>query len=85
MTNKNRTISSGRVCRDIFIVGGLSVFSGFLLGLIFAPQSGKKTRALLLKRINEFIERSKFAFVEAKVIAEGLLDKNREDDGSING
>jgi gas vesicle protein len=78
MSNKNNRNSSGRVFRDIFIISLLSAFSGFMLGLLFAPQSGRNFRKYLTNRFKEVVDRSKFAVIEARVKAEEIIEKGRE-------
>jgi gas vesicle protein len=55
-----------------------SLFAGFALGLLFAPQSGKKTIRDLTAKLRELEDRGKFALVEAKVMSEELLEKSKE-------
>ena len=55
-----------------------SMFAGFILGLLFAPQSGKKTIRDLAVKLRELEDRGKFALVEAKVMGEELLEKSKE-------
>jgi len=80
MGNENKSGLPGKICGSILLTGFLAGFSGFLLGLIFAPQSGKNFRKLLARKALEILDRSKFAMIEAKVRAEELLDKTREKD-----
>ena len=76
--------SSGRIGRDIIIISIIAGFSGFVLGLLFAPQSGRKFRKFLVEQFKEIVDRSKFAVVEAKMMAEELFEKNREKDEELS-
>ncbi|MBM3710573.1 MAG: YtxH domain-containing protein [Actinobacteria bacterium] len=78
MGKKNKKNSSGKIFRDIFIISFISAFSGFMLGLLFAPQSGRNFRRYLLSMFREAVDRSKFAVVEARVKAEEIIEKSRE-------
>jgi len=78
MGNKSKKNSSGKIFRDIFLISFLSAFSGFMLGLLFAPQSGRNFRKYLSSLFKEMVDRSKFAVVEARVKAEEILEKSRE-------
>ena len=78
MESKNNSASSNKNCMAFLFTGIIAGFSGFILGLIFAPQSGKNFRKFLAKKFLEVLDRSKFAMIEAKVMAEELLDKSRE-------
>jgi len=75
--NKKKENSTGHIYRDIFIVSLLAAFAGFGLGLLFAPQSGRKFRKRIMEQFKEAVDRSKFAVVEAKVMAEEIIDKGR--------
>ena len=48
------------------------------MGLLFAPQSGLKTRNILNKKIKELQDRSRFALLEARVMGEEILEKSIE-------
>jgi gas vesicle protein len=76
MSNKNKN-STGHILTEIFIISLVATFTGFVLGLLFAPQSGREFRKKLVNQFKEVIDRSKFAVVEAKVMAEELIDKSR--------
>jgi gas vesicle protein len=54
---------------DRIIIIMLSMFAGFILGLLFAPQSGRKFRKDLAIKLKDLIDRGKFTLVEAKVIS----------------
>ena len=74
---KKKTNSTGHLFRDIFIVSLVAAFAGFLLGLLFAPQSGREFRKRLAEYFKDAVDRSKFAVIEAKVMAEEIIDKSR--------
>jgi gas vesicle protein len=74
----NNNNNTGRTCRNIFFVSLIAGFSGFVLGLLFAPESGRKFRGKIAEKFLEIIDRSKFAMVEARVKAEEFIDRNRE-------
>jgi len=74
----NENYSSGRFFKDILIVSTVSAFCGFVLGLIFAPQTGRNFRKNLVDKAKDVIDRGKFAVVEARVKAEELLEKSKE-------
>ncbi len=81
MNNKNeynRVECSGKAVGDILIIAVTAAAAGLVTGLLFAPQSGLKTRKLLNKAIKEIIDRGKFAMLEARVMSEGLLEKSIE-------
>jgi gas vesicle protein len=80
MGNKNKSKSPGKILGSILLAVIIAAFSGFFIGLIFAPQSGKNFRKLLAKKFLELIDRSKFAMIEAKVMAEEFIEKNLEKD-----
>ena len=74
---KKKNNSTGHLFRDIFIVSLVAAFAGFILGLLFAPQSGREFRKRLAEYSKYAIERGKFAVIEAKVMAEEIIDKSR--------
>ena len=74
----NERISSARIFKDIFIISLISAFSGFVLGLLFAPQTGKNFRKYLISKAGDVIDRSKFAVIEARIKAGELLEKGKE-------
>ena len=79
MSKKNHgNYSSGRFFKDILIVSMVSAFCGFVVGLIFAPQTGRNFRKNLVDKAKDVIDRGKFAVVEARVKAEELLEKGKE-------
>lgn len=71
-------VSSARIYKDIFIISLISAFSGFVLGLLFAPQTGKNFRKFLISKVSDVIDRGKFAVIETKIKAEELLEKGKE-------
>ena len=77
MANKKNNNSTIHIFRDIFTVSLVAAFAGFVLGLLFAPQSGRKFRKRLVEQFKGAVDRSKFAVIEAKVMAEEILDKGR--------
>jgi gas vesicle protein len=70
--------SVGRGFAEILTVISVSVLTGFVLGLLFAPQSGIKTRKKLAEKIKEIVDRGKFALIEAKVFSEELFEKGKD-------
>ena len=80
MKNKNKYGSSGKMFGGILLAVTIAASSGFFLGLVFAPQSGKNFRKFLAKKFLELIDRSKFAMIEAKVMAEEFIEKSFEKD-----
>jgi len=72
----NNNNNTGRTCRNIFVVSLIAGFSGFVLGLLFAPQTGRKFRGKIAEKFLEIIDRSKFAMVEARVKAEEFIERN---------
>jgi len=81
MNNKNeynRVECCGKAIGDILVIAVTAAAAGLVIGLLFAPESGLKTRKVLNKAIKEIIDRSKFAMLEARVMSEGLLEKSIE-------
>jgi len=79
MSKRNHgNYSSGRFCKDILIISTITAFCGFVIGLIFAPQTGRNFRKNLVDKTKDVIDRGKFAVVEARVKAEELLEKSKE-------
>ena len=79
MSKRNHgNYSSGRFCKDILIISTITAFCGFVIGLIFAPQTGRNFRKNLVDKAKDVIDRGKFAVVEARVKAEELLEKGKE-------
>ncbi len=76
--------SVGKDLAEILIIVSISIFSGFILGLLFAPQSGLKTRKNLIKKLKDIIDRGKFTLVEAKVMGGELLEKGKEKASKIS-
>ncbi len=67
--------------KDLFEISTIilaSIFSGFVLGLLFAPQSGIKTRKMVAEKLKDIIDRGKFTLAEARVMGEDLLDKSKK-------
>lgn len=69
---------TSRNCRNVFIVSLIAGFSGFMLGLLFAPRTGRKSRSMIAEKFLEVVDRSKFALVEARVKAEEFIERNRD-------
>jgi gas vesicle protein len=63
---------------DIFTITVIAAAAGIVMGLLFAPQSGLKTRNKLNSIIKEAIDRGKFALLEARVMGEEILEKSIE-------
>jgi gas vesicle protein len=63
---------------DIFTITVIAAAAGLAMGLLFAPQSGLKTRNKLNNIIKEAIDRGKFALLEARVMGEEILEKSIE-------
>ena len=76
--NNRQYRSTGKNLLGMLIVISVSVFSGFVLGLLFAPRSGLKTRKIINKKLRDVIDRGKFTFAEAKVMGEELLEKSKD-------
>jgi len=71
---KKRGISFG----DIFTITVIAAAAGLATGLLFAPQSGLKTREKLNSMIKETLDRGRFALLEARVMGEEILEKSIE-------
>lgn len=69
---------------NILIITLVSILSGFILGLLFAPQSGLKTRKYLVEKLKDIIDRGKFTLAEAKVMSGELLEKGKEKVGKVS-
>lgn len=61
-----------------FFIVIILLFTGFTLGLLFAPESGRKFRKRVINRLRDFIDKGKFTWLEAKIIGEDLFEKGRE-------
>jgi gas vesicle protein len=76
--NRRQYKSTGKNLLEMLIVISVSVFSGFILGLLFAPRSGLKTRKIINEKLRDVLDRGKFTFAEAKVMGEELLEKSKD-------
>jgi len=76
--NNRQHKSTGKNLLEMLIVISVSVFSGFVLGLLFAPRSGLKNRKIINEKLRDVIDRGKFTFAEAKVMGEELLEKSKD-------
>ena len=76
--------STGKNLMGVLIIVSLSVFSGFILGLLFAPQSGLKTRKIINEKLKDVMDRGKFTITEARVVGEELLEKGKEKAGKVS-
>jgi len=63
---------------DIFAITVIATIAGLAMGLLFAPESGLKTRKKLNNMIKEALDRGKFALLEARVMGEEILEKSIE-------
>jgi len=70
--------STGRSNCGIFFIILVSLFAGIFLGLLIAPQSGRRFRDSLRSWLAEMVERGKFTIEEAKVYGSEFLEKSRE-------
>jgi len=63
---------------NVFFIIVFSIFAGFVLGLLFAPQSGRALRKKLVNELRDIVDRGKFTLVEARVLGEELFEKGKE-------
>jgi len=77
---KNSRISAA----ELLGMAAIAAAAGFVTGMLFAPQSGAKTRKLLNAAIKETINRFKFLLLEARVMSEDLVEKGREKAGEVS-
>ena len=75
---------TGKNFLEILIIILISVSSGFILGLLFAPRSGLKTRKIIDGKLKDMMDRGKFTLTEAKVMGEELLEKSKEKVGKVS-
>ena len=76
--NKNSENKSSKDsgCNKILLLSFISAFAGFFIGLLVAPMPGNKFRKVLIEKIKDVVDRSKFAVIEARIKAEELLEKS---------
>ena len=83
MNGKNKNMDhnperSGVGFGDIFAITVAAAAAGLVMGLLFAPQSGLKTRKVLNEKIKDMLDRGRFALLEARVMSEEILEKGKE-------
>jgi gas vesicle protein len=72
--NKGSRISVG----ELFGMAAVAAAAGFVMGMLFAPRSGLKTRKVLNAAIRETIDRLKFLILEAQVMSEEMVEMGRK-------
>ena len=77
--------SPGKSFFDFCLVAALFMGTGYILGILFAPSSGLKTRKKWMDVIREILDRGKFAFEEVRVMGEELIEKSIEKVGEASG
>ncbi len=78
MSKKNKKKSSRISPGDLLGIALVAAAAGLVTGMLFAPQSGAKTRKVLNAAIKESVDRFKFLMLEARVMSEELVEKGRE-------
>ena len=78
MSKKNKKKSSGIGAGDLLGIALVAAAAGLVTGMLFAPQSGAKTRKALNAAIKESADRFKFLMLEASVMSEELVEKGRK-------
>jgi gas vesicle protein len=78
MSKKKKKKSSGISAGDLLGIALVAAAAGLVTGMLFAPQSGAKTRKVLNDAIKESVDRFKFLMLEARVMSEELVEKGRE-------
>jgi gas vesicle protein len=79
MGKKNKKESKHkRGIGDFLGIAIVAAAAGFVTGLLFAPQSGAKTRKILNSAIAEMVDRFKFFMLEARVMSEELMEKGKK-------
>ncbi|MCJ7665769.1 MAG: YtxH domain-containing protein [Actinobacteria bacterium] len=63
---------------EIFAITLAAAAAGVIMGLLFAPQSGLKTRDIVNKKTKELLDRCSFVLLEARVMGEEILEKSIE-------
>jgi gas vesicle protein len=69
---------------ELLGMAAIAAAAGFVTGVLFAPQSGAKTRKLLNAAIKETMDRFKFLLLEARVMSEEIVEKGREKAGEVS-
>ena len=72
---KNKKKGSGISAGDLLGIALVAAAAGLVTGMLFAPQSGAKTRKVLNTAIKESVDRFKFVMLEARVMSEELVEK----------
>ena len=78
MGKKNKRKSSGISAGDLLGIALVAAAAGLVTGMLFAPQSGAKTRKAVNAAIRESVDRFKFLMLEARVMSEELVEKGKE-------
>ena len=78
MSKKKKKKSSRIGPGDLLGIALVAAAAGLVTGMLFAPQSGAKTRKVLNAAIKESVDRFKFLMLEARVMSEELVEKGRE-------
>ena len=64
--------------RGVFMIVFSMLATGFALGMLLAPKSGKELRKDILEKMKDWVDRGKFTLMEARVKGEELLEKSKE-------
>ena len=79
MSENNKEVhSSGKLVVSILFLMLITLFFGIFIGLLFAPQTGRKFRKAIKYWLGEMVERSKFGLEEVKVMGSEFIDKSKE-------
>ena len=85
MGKKNKKVSKHkRGIGDFLGIAIVTAAAGFVTGLLFAPQSGAKTRKILNSAVAEIVDRFKFFMLEARVMSEELMEIGKKKAGKIS-